>query len=156
MRLRLIVRTRRPPRPSRCQPALTTCQFDAFTNHYPSGGEDRVIRDAPRSDARVLGHLPMVEVTNADFTESHQEIAQFRVIGFKDGWFLIEGAAIIPKPLSPHLQPARGWVEGKFVTTHLYRDTLKEAPSYSADDVCLSQRHIAGLTDSPVLPTPRL
>ena len=25
--------------------------------------------------------------------------------------------------------------EGKFITTHLYRDTLKKAPSYSADDV---------------------
>ena len=112
---------------------VTTCQFDAFTNHYPSGGEDRVIRDAPRSDARALGHLPMVEVTNADFTESHQEIAQFRVIGFKDSWFLIEGAHY-PQASKP-LYSGKGWVEGKFITTHLYRDTLKKAPSYSADDV---------------------
>jgi hypothetical protein len=112
---------------------VTTCQFDAFTNHYPSGAEDRVIRDAPRSDARVLGHLPMVEVTNVDFTESHQEIAQFRVIGFKDGWFLIEGAHY-PEASTP-LYSGQGWVEGKFITTHLYRDTLKQAPSYAADDV---------------------
>ena len=112
---------------------VTTCQLDAFTNHYPSGAEDRVIRDAPRGDARVLGHLPMVEVTNADFTKSHQEIAQFRVIGFKDGWFLIEGAHY-PEASKP-LYSGQGWVEGRAITTHLYRDTLKQAPSYSADDV---------------------
>ena len=112
---------------------VTTCQLDAFTNHYPSGAEDRVIRDAPREDARVLGHLPMVEVTNADFTESRQEIAQFRVIGFTDGWFLIEGAHY--PEAAKRLYSGKGWVEGRAITTHLYRDTLKQAPSYSADDV---------------------
>src|SRR5207244_5869299 len=46
-----------------------------------------------------------------------------QVIGAKDGWFLIESAA------------GRGWVEGKFVTTNLFRDTLKKAPSTDSPEV---------------------
>jgi hypothetical protein len=112
---------------------VTACRFDAYTNHYPSGADDPPIRDAPRGDARVLGQLPRVEVTNADFSKSHQEIAEFRVIGFKDGWFLIEGAHY-PEAAKP-LYSGQGWIEGKFIATNLYRDTLKKAPNYSADDV---------------------
>ena len=117
--------------PAALPAGVTACRFDAFTDR--TKGEDQVIRDAPRSDARVLGHLPLVRVTNADSTESRAEIAQFRVIGFKDGWFLIEDAHY--PDISKPLYSGQGWVEGKFVTINLYRDTLKKAPSYSAADV---------------------
>jgi hypothetical protein len=56
------------------------------------------------------------------------------VIGFKDGWFLIDGAAY-PEPDPTPLFAGRGWLEGKFVTMHLFRDTLKTSPSYDSPDV---------------------
>ena len=60
--------------------------------------------------------------------------SRIQVIGFKDGWFLIEGAAY-PESDSCQLFTGRGWVEGKFVATHLFRDTLKKAPSNDLPDV---------------------
>ena len=70
------------------------------------------------------------------------QLPEIQVIGVKDGWFLIEGAAYPASP-SSQLYTGRGWVEGKFVTTHLFRDTVKKAPSNDSPDVS----HLYGTID---------
>jgi hypothetical protein len=92
---------------------VTACKFSALVKDIEPGGPP--IRDAPRLDGREVGRLPA----------QGGELHEIQVIGLKDGWFLIEGAA----------DPGRGWVEDKFVTTHLYRDTLKKAPTNDSPDV---------------------
>ena len=116
--------------PATLPTGVTACQFDALSNP-PNGEKDLILRDAPRSDANVLAPLPAVEVT--DLTVSHKEVPQFRVIGFKDGWFLIEDPHY-PEASEP-IYTGQGWVDGQFITTQLYRDTLKKAPSYAAANV---------------------
>ena len=64
-----------------------------------------------------MGRLPAVDST--------RYLPEIQVIGFKDGWFLIEGAAY-PELFPSQIYTGRGWVEGKSVTTHLFRDTLKK------------------------------
>jgi hypothetical protein len=110
--------------PSAPLPAgVTACKFGALVKPAEPGWW--VIRDAPRQDGREVGRLPAVDNT--------RYLPEIQVIGVKDGWFLIEGAAY-PESDS-QLYTGRGWVEGKSVTTHLYRDTLKKAPSNDSPDV---------------------
>jgi len=127
--------------------SVTACQFDALSNP-PNGEKNLMLRDAPHSDAKVLAPLPAVEITNESFTSSHREMPQFRVIGFKDGWFLIEDPHY-PEDSQP-LYTGQGWVDGQFITTRLYRDTVKKAPSYTADDVVyLNGEDTDGVTGNP-------
>ena len=100
---------------------VTACKFSALVKDIEPGGPP--IRDAPRLDGREVGRLPA----------QGGELPEIQVIGLKDGWFLIEGAA----------DPGRGWVEDKFVTTHLFRDTVKKAPSNDSADVS----HLYGTID---------
>jgi hypothetical protein len=65
------------------------------------------------------------------------------VIGAKDGWLLIEGASYQQPSLRPKIYAGRGWVDGKSVTTHLFRDTLKSAPSNTSPDVA----YLRGIAD---------
>jgi hypothetical protein len=89
---------------------VTACKFAALVKDSEPGGPPA--RDAPRQDGREVGRLPAIG----------GELPEIQVIGFKDGWLLIEGAEY-------PAYTGRGWVEGKFVTTRLFRDTLKKAPS---------------------------
>jgi hypothetical protein len=111
---------------------VTACQFDALSN--PPNGQDLVVRDAPSGEGRVLGPLPAVEVKDFSSARSHREVAQFRVVGLKDGWFLVEDAQYPTAAQAPPYT-GRGWVDGNFVTTQLFRDTLKKTPSHAAEDV---------------------
>jgi hypothetical protein len=80
------------------------------------------VRAEPSTKARVLGTLPppyRLKVGGAENTPEGGWLTEFRIIGFKDGWFLIEGAKPpgkeyedenryprnAPKPYS-----GRGWV----------------------------------------------
>ena len=111
---------------------VTACKFDALGNDPDPAG--LAIRSAPRDDARLLGRLPAIEDRDRGFTAPNKELAQFAVIGVKNGWFLIEGAHY-PASSEPVLYTGRGWVDGRLITTHLYRDTLKREPSNAVDDV---------------------
>jgi hypothetical protein len=111
---------------------MTTCQFDALADD--SGSRDVAVRDAPRADARVLGQLASIEDNDRSFSGANRERAEFRVIGFNDGWFLIEGANY-PETPGLSLYAGQGWIEGKAVTTRLFRDTLRSAPNHEAPDV---------------------
>ncbi len=111
---------------------VTACRFDALSN--PPNGQELVVRDTPGEEGRVLGPLPAVEVKDFSSAGSHREVAQFRVVGFKDGWFLVEDAQYPTAPQAPPYT-GRGWVDGNFVGTQLFRDTLKKTPGYAAEDV---------------------
>ena len=120
-------------------PAGTTaCEFSALARQGEPGGP--ALRDAPRSDGRELGRLPAIKDKDTGFYGQDGELPEFRVIGFKDGWFLIEDAAY-PEPYRPKLHTGRGWIDAKLVTTHLFRDTLKKAPDNASPDVTLSPWH---------------
>jgi hypothetical protein len=111
---------------------VTACEFSALAGQDDPDGP--VLRDAPRADGQVLGRLPAIKDEHTGFYGGAGELPEFKVIGFKDGWFLIEEAAY-PEPYRPKLHTGRGWLEGKFVTTHLFRDTLKKAPTNDSPDV---------------------
>jgi hypothetical protein len=114
---------------------VTTCNFNALTTDDAGGP---AVRDAPDAKGRVLGHLPPVPhpdwgttIQNGVSTPT-REYAQFEVTGFKDGWFRIKGANYAES--SAPLYAGEGWIDAKFVTTGLYRDTLKAAPDNNAPD----------------------
>jgi len=111
---------------------VAACAFDALANDPQSAG--LAIHDAPRSDAPVLGRLAAIRDADASAYGRDGEIPEFHVIGVKDGWFLIQGAAY-QEPARPKLYAGRGWVDGKFITTHMFRDTLKKTPRNTAADV---------------------
>ena len=99
---------------------VTACKFGALVKDSEPGGPP--VRDAPQPDGREVGRLP-----------GSAQLPEIQVIGVKDGWFLIEGATY-PES-DTQLYTGRGWVESKSVTTHLFRDTLKRAPSNDSSDV---------------------
>jgi hypothetical protein len=128
-------------------PGVAACTFDALANDPQSAG--LAIHDAPRSDAPVLGRLPAIKDADASAYGRDGEIPEIHVIGSKDGWFLVEGAAY-QEPNRPKLYAGRGWVDGGLITTHLFRDTLKKAPSNTAADVVyLSGTDPEGFSYSP-------
>jgi hypothetical protein len=104
---------------------VTACKFAALVKDSLPGGPP--VRDAPQQDGREVGRLPATD-------DNRGQLPEIQVIGFKDGWFLIEGADY-PESDSSQLYTGRGWLEGKFVTTRLFRDTLKKAPSNASPDV---------------------
>jgi hypothetical protein len=115
--------------PSAPLPAgVTACKFAALVKDTEPGGA--AIRDAPQQDGREVGRL----LANRSRYVSGVELAEIHVIGVKDGWFLIEGAAY-SESHPWQLYIGRGWVEGKFVTTNLFRDTLKKSPSNDSPEV---------------------
>ena len=115
--------------PSAPLPAdVTACKFGALVKEGEPGGP--AARDTPRPDGRELGRLPATRSRDSNDVE----LSEIQVIGFKDGWFLIDGAAHA-EPYPSLLYTGRGWVEGKFVTTNLFRDTLKKSPSHESPEV---------------------
>ncbi len=119
-------------------------------NDRQSRGPSAVPRRAAQRCARAVA-LPAIKDADAiaGFYGRDGEIAEFHVIGSKDGWFLVEGATY-QEPSRPKLYAGRGWVDGKLITTHLFRDTLKKAPSTTAADVVyLSGTDPQGFSYSP-------
>src|ERR1700681_2436253 len=90
---------------------MTACEFSALALSDDPDGV--VIRDAPQQDARVLGRLPALKDKDTDAAGYGRggELPEFRAIGVKDGWFLIEGAEY-QEPYRPKLHGGRGWVDG--------------------------------------------
>ena len=112
-------------------PGVAACDVKALTNDHTREGLN--IRTEPRADSAILGSLPVIENVNGE-----KIAADVHVIGVKNGWFLIEGAAYgdydLPEKLPP-VYAGRGWVSGKLLTTTLQTQSLKAAPDKSAADV---------------------
>ena len=125
---------------------VTACEFNALAGQDEPGGP--ALRDAPSPDGKVLGRLPAIKDEHTGFYGGDGELPEFKVIGFRDGWFLIEGAAY-PEPYRPKLPAGRGWLESKSVTTHLFRETLKKAPGNDLPDVTYLYGTIDGIPYQP-------
>lgn len=112
-------------------PGVVACDVKALTNDHTREGLN--IRAEPRADSAILGRLPIIENANGE-----KIAADVHVIGIKNGWFLVEGAAYgdydLPEKLPP-VYAGRGWVSGKLLTTTLQTQSLKVAPDKSAADV---------------------
>jgi hypothetical protein len=109
-------------------PGVASCNFNALANDQTREGLN--IRAEPRADSAILGRLKVIENANQE-----NIAADVHVIGVKNGWFLIEGAAYgdydLPKKLPP-VYGGRGWVSGKLLTTGLRTSTLKATPDENA------------------------
>ncbi|TPQ40804.1 hypothetical protein C2U70_04275 [Bradyrhizobium guangdongense] len=96
------------------------CDIGAWTQDKDPSGLN--VRAEPSVKARVLGTLPApyrLKMGGAENTPEGGWLTEFRIIGFKDGWFLIEGAKPPGKDYedekkyprnAPKPYAGRGWV----------------------------------------------
>jgi len=110
---------------------ITECNFSAFNRDRDPAGLN--VRAEPDANARILGRLPTL-------TDPPQAYSTFGadVIGYKNGWFLIEhGFEAVWTPRRPKepVYSGRGWVAANLMTAQLLREKLKLAPSGAAPEV---------------------
>lgn len=91
-------------------PDTTICKLEGWSTDKDSKGLN--VRAAPNASAPILAKLPpRPQAENGS-------LAQFQIVGFKDGWVLIKGASYgdygDPPPATP-LYPGMGWVHGSRV-----------------------------------------
>ena len=110
------------PLPTRPLPAGTTpCHFAAMSNDVDPNGLN--VRAEPDGRAKLLGRLPPPLVWAGDV----RWYAEATVIGFKKGWFLIEGGEADDQVDDKTGEPAakfapyagRGWVSANLLTAQL-------------------------------------
>jgi hypothetical protein len=88
-------------------PDMVACQLEGISLDADPAGLN--VRVAPSLTAKVIARLP--ERPNIE-NGSHPE---FKILGFKDGWFLIDDASYgdYGDPLPPRpLYAGKGWVHG--------------------------------------------
>jgi hypothetical protein len=104
-------------------PGTVPCSLGAWSEDKDAAGLN--VRAEPRANAKVLGKLPppfkFKARNRSENTPEGGWLTEFRVIGFKDGWFLIEratppGKAYEHESVYPKKPPmpygGRGWVAG--------------------------------------------
>jgi hypothetical protein len=96
------------------------CELGAWSEDRDPHGLN--VRAEPSAKARVLGTLPppyRLKMGGSENTPDGGWLTEFRIIGFKDGWFLIEGATPPGKEYedekkyprnAPKPYAGRGWV----------------------------------------------
>ena len=96
------------------------CDLGAWSEDRDPNGLN--VRAEPSVKSRVLGTLPppyRLKMGGSENTPDGGWLTEFRIIGFKDGWFLIEGASPPGKAYedekkyprsAPKPYPGRGWV----------------------------------------------
>jgi hypothetical protein len=86
------------------------CDLGAWSEDRDPNGLN--VRAEPSVKARVLGTLPppyRLKMGGSENTPEGGWLTEFRIIGFKNGWFLIEGATKYPRS-APKPYAGRGWV----------------------------------------------
>ncbi|WP_158818345.1 hypothetical protein [Methylocapsa sp. S129] len=94
----------------------TACAFKAQSADKSARG--LALHETPNASAKVLGYI-----SNVEEKDQGPVGASVQVLGAEDGWLLIESAV------------GKGWVEGRSLTTRLFRETLKAAPDNAAPDL---------------------
>jgi len=106
----------------------TSCTIQAFAIDPDPKGSN--IRSAPRPDAPVIGHLPpRLHLSPVDIVG-----AEFKVIGSRDGWLLIQNAeATVNEQLNTvHPFEGPGWISGRLVGVRLGIANLRAQPRRDA------------------------
>ena len=113
------------------------CDLGAWSEDRDPNGLN--VRAEPSVKARVLGTLPppyRLKMGGSENTPEGGWLTEFRIIGFKDGWFLIEGATPPGKKYedekkyprsAPKPYGGRGWV----AATKLAPATPMAAPAWA-------------------------
>ncbi len=112
------------------------CSFGAWSNDPDPAGLN--VRAAPSPQAKVLGIVPPPRKLPKEEAFSGEPVkSEFRVIGHRDGWFLIENVTppgvAYEVPYPRHLpQPfkGRGWVNGRMIGGALANGGLPEGRLY--------------------------
>ena len=115
------------------------CSFGAWSNDTDPAGLN--VRAAPNPQSKVLGIVPPARIMpkQEEAFGPGPVKSEFRVIGHRDGWFLIENisppGAAYAVPYPRHLpQPfkGRGWVNGRMIGGALAHGGLPEGRLYSS------------------------
>ncbi len=101
-------------------PGTEPCSLGAWSIDKDPKGLN--VRAEPSAQARILGTLPppyMLKLRGRENTPAGGWLTEFRIVGYKDGWFLIEGATPPGKDYenaetyprnAPKPYAGRGWV----------------------------------------------
>lgn len=108
----------------------TSCEVRGFAIDRDPKGTN--VRNAPRVDAPVIGHLaPMIRVDKDEYSG-----VDFDIVGFKDGWFLIKNGSNEGLKLdATHADDGRGWISARLVGVQLRVPALRSAPRRDAHEV---------------------
>ena len=138
------------------------CSLGAWSDDRDPKGLN--VRAEPSAKARVLGTLPppyRLKMGGSENTPEGGWLTEFRIIGFKDGWFLIEGATPpgkeyedekkyprnAPKPYS-----GRGWVAASKVGANYANGATRMGGLFQAPFVDAqwtpAQRKLGGTLDT--------
>jgi hypothetical protein len=137
------------------------CDLGAWSEDRDPRGLN--VRAEPSVKSRVLGTLPppyRLKMGGSENTPDGGWLTEFRIIGFKDGWFLIEGAAPPGKEyedekLYPRNAPkpyaGRGWVAANKVGANYANGSTRMGGLFQAPFVDAqwmpAQRKLGGTLD---------
>jgi hypothetical protein len=125
----------------------TTCVLSGWSSDSDPAGLN--IRAAPRADAEIIGRVPQPR-QGAD-GKPVEEAAEFRIIGSRNGWFLITGVKFVGyysddgKDRAVFAGP--GWVFADKVRFLINRPEVRGAPAGNAQ--VLSRLQSADRTGGP-------
>jgi len=138
------------------------CALDAWSIDKDPHGLN--VRAEPSVKARVLGTLPppyRLKLGGAENTPEGGWLTEFRIIGFRDGWFLIEGAKSPGKDYedekryprnAPKPYAGRGWVAANKVGASYANGSTRAGGLFQAPFVDANwmpaQRELGGPIDT--------
>jgi hypothetical protein len=103
----------------------TACSVGGWTNDPDPKGLN--LRAEPSAKSRVVARLPHLASPYG---------IEFRIVGFKDGWFLIEKAENPDyeqtAPKDQTIYGGRGWVSGTLITSSVASGDLRSSPRADA------------------------
>lgn len=135
---------------------VEACSLGAWSNDIDPKGLN--VRAAPAANAPVLGIVPPPRRLPKEHEFSSDPVkAEFRIIGHRDGWFLIENikapGVAYDAPYPRHLpQPfkGRGWVNGRMVGAAYANGGLPAGRLYLSPNADAAYKDTADKDGNPI------